>query len=201
LRVGGLSISLPKTPATSVTAARPLTPEAVLAESAANASIIASRMERRINTHLILGLFIGLVGLGVWFLSFNFPPSFEPESYEKLLREMLPRLTILIFIELLAGFFLRQYRIGVEDFKYFLDVQRRLAGRHVAFLLVQSLNDQAATKTFVDALLSQQSDTRLAANETTTTLEAAKSEQNITMAALESLGKQLEVIVKGLKRG
>ena len=34
----------------------------------------------------------------------------------------IPRVTILIFIELLAGFFLRQYRIGVEDFKYFFEI-------------------------------------------------------------------------------
>jgi hypothetical protein len=177
-----------------------VTPEAVLADSVADAAMIARRMERRINTHLILGLFIGLVGLGVWFFSFSLETG-GPISTADLVREMTPRLTILLFIELLAGFFLRQYRVGVEDFKYFLEVQRRLAARHIAYLLIRGTDDKELAKSFLTAILSQQSDIRLGPNETSTVIEAMKNEQNIALSALGTIKDQIEAIGKALKKG
>jgi len=42
----------------------------ILRASAHSATKLAAKMERRINTHLILGVFVGLVGLTVWYYSF-----------------------------------------------------------------------------------------------------------------------------------
>ena len=59
--------------------------------------------------------------MGFWYWSFKNALS-KPMGLTEFIETAIPRVTILIFIELLAGFFLRQYRIGVEDFKYFFEI-------------------------------------------------------------------------------
>jgi hypothetical protein len=118
----------------------------------------------------------------------------------QILWDLVPRLTILVFIEVLAGFFLRQYRIGVEDFKYFLELQRRAEASRVAYSIFDELSDNEAKRKFATTLLEARSDVRLQKDETTTILEAMKSEENTTLKLISILGEHLESVTKLLRK-
>jgi hypothetical protein len=239
----------------------------VLSSSAA--AKLASKMERRINTHLILGVALGMLGVSVWLVvwvnsnseeafrsrvierqemvmqqlrdqarelnraqdnSDRFPreayPLRQQQSrlndevaslseqlkLEQSLRPptgtvianhimaLLPRLTILIFIEILAGFFLRQYRIGVEDLKYFLELERKAKARRIAYSIFQESKDSDAVKKFANALLQEESASILRAGETTPTIAAMNAEDNPAIKALTIIGEQLTNITKLAKK-
>jgi len=241
--------------------------DAILGSSSSAAAKLAAKMESRINTHLILGVALGILGVSVWLLVwFNTSTSDESRrvyfmerqlmilqemreqtkeiearlhGYNRLdpsvllnlesqiarsreladqaerqinqdreqrettgaaitnhLMALLPRLTILIFIEILAGFFLRQYRIGVEDLKYFLDLERKAKARRIAYTIFQELKDLDSTKGFARALLEEESLSVLRSGETTPTVAVMNNEQNPTIKALEVIGNQLTSLTK-----
>jgi hypothetical protein len=174
----------------------------VLRRSARSAAQLADKMERRINSHLILGVAMGFVGLGVWYYSFFLGPHTVGtlQNWDRVW-EFLPRVTILVFIELLAGFFLRQYRIGVEDFKYFLELRRRAEASQVAYTVFDLIQDNKLKLKFASGLLEERSDSRLKKGETTTILEAMKTEENMTLKLISLLGDHLESITKLLHKG
>ena len=174
--------------------ARGLSCENMLEVAAKSAAKLSQKMERRINTHLILGIFVGLVGLLVWYFSF----SFALLDKEHWISQLLPRVTILLFIELLAGFFLRQYRIGVEDLKYFLELERQAVCRRVAYSIIFSsgFDDATAKQKFLDALIDTRSTLVLHQGDTNTVLEAMKLEENIALKGFGVLGEQLDRLTK-----
>jgi hypothetical protein len=233
-------------------------PEAILEASAHSASRLAQRMERRTNTHLILGLTMGVIGLVVWYASFSLGAAADSRLYDpyrmmdaartlqaqsrslsdqisdarairqspaiskqlagiedtlssedtllkavlnprpaeiswaELLRTFVPRITILAFIEILAGFFLQQYRVGVEDLKYFLEVERTASARRIAYAIYQEGVVPDHLLTFAKDILSEASSVRLKAGETTTSLETLKAEKNVALEALSVVGDRLK---------
>ncbi len=174
------------------------TPDRILQISSSSATKLALRMERRTNTHLLLGVGMGLLGLLVWYLSFfsagGITGKLQDVPVSVLLWQGLPRVTILLFIELLAGFFLRQYRIGVEDMKYFLELERRAEGRRVAYMIFEETNAPELKQKLAAALISPNSELRLGKDETTTTLQAMATEKNIALEALSLLSNHLTEI-------
>jgi len=169
----------------------------ILHRSATSAAKLAEKMERRINTHLILGVLVGLVGVSVWYYSFfGVGINLNRDNW---IQQTIPRITILFFIELLAGFFLRQYRIGVEDLKYFLELQRRADAKRIAYSIFEQLKDEGAKRLFATTLMEERSDTRLAAGETTTTMMALEKEQNEFAKALATAGDKLGDVAKILR--
>jgi hypothetical protein len=169
----------------------------VLHGSSHSAAKLAAKMERRINTHLILGVLVGLVGLSVWYYSFfGIAPKIDKDNW---LQQTVPRITILFFIELLAGFFLRQYRIGVEDLKYFLELQRRADAKRIAYAIFDQMDDKESKRAFATALMQERSDTRLSSGETTTSIVAMEKEQNEILKAFTVAGDKLSEAAKLLK--
>jgi hypothetical protein len=179
----------------------------ILRESAHSAAKLAIKMERRINTHLILGVLVGVAGLAVWWISFHLGPG-GPEvgpdkkaDFTLYLEQAIPRITILLFIELLAGFFLRQYRIGVEDLKYFLELRRRADAKRIAYAIYALVDENQAKIDFANAIMKEQSDTRLASGESTTSLKAMEEEKNEMMQAFTTLADKFENVAKAFKGG
>lgn len=152
-------------------------------EVSERASSLADRMENRTNTYMILGVTMGFIGMGFWFWSFNHALS-KPMGLTEFVETAIPRITILIFIELLAGFFLRQYRIGVEDFKYFFEIEQRADWKRISYSILLA-NKDAAIGTFATCLANEALAMKLQAGESTSTLEALKAEGNTTFEAMK----------------
>jgi len=166
-------------------------------EVSERASFLADRMEKRTNTYMILGVTMGFIGMGFWFWSFNRALS-KPMGMTEFVETAIPRITILIFIELLAGFFLRQYRIGVEDFKYFFEIEQRADWKRISYSILLA-NKDAAIGTFAASLANEALAMKLQAGESTTTLEALKAEGNTTLEAMKLMGSTVKDVVQAVK--
>jgi hypothetical protein len=174
----------------------------ILMRAATAAEELAEKMENRINLHLTFGVLTGGVGLAVWYMTFYRPGTAKVMETTLTGRalDVLPRITILFFIEVLAGFFLRQYRIGVEDLKYFLELWRRADAKRIAYTIFERVNDTQAKLDFAKQLLSERSDSRLSKDEMTTTLYAIEKERNEFINGIESLAKQLGTAAAEIKQ-
>lgn len=74
---------------------------------------------RRSNLNLIIGIMVTIVGAGLLaYISFENKPDFGT-NITALLAHYLPRITTIIFIEVFAFFFLRLYKSGLQEIKYF----------------------------------------------------------------------------------
>lgn len=77
----------------------------------------------RANIFLVAGAFIGIVGIAIFYvMSSN-------ESVDvinaRLFTSLSARISLLVFIELLAFYFLKQYRTAMDEFRHFEGIQRR----------------------------------------------------------------------------
>jgi hypothetical protein len=101
--------------------------------------------------------------------------------------QLLPRLLMLVFIQVLAGFFLRQYRSAMEDFRYYESVLRHRESQYLSYILRRSLDDPKSMAKFADELLKERGFGVLTKGQTTTVIEAQRSEVNDVSTLYERL--------------
>lgn len=82
---------------------------------------LAAKIYSRAGVYLLIG---GLTALGgLWFF-YSKAPVITKADITSIIVEMAPRISILLFVELIAFFFLRQYRGAMDEFKYYEAIQR-----------------------------------------------------------------------------
>ena len=86
---------------------------------------------------------------------------------------MLPRVTILLFIELMAGFFLRQYRVAMEEYRYFERNHRTKERIYASYLIRRERGTEKDLIELANRLLDDTSEV-LKEGETTPILEAQR---------------------------
>jgi hypothetical protein len=162
---------------------------------------LARDASRRSNIHLLLGASVGLSGL--LFFYFMSGPKFLPpvqsatsEAIVGNLANALPRVTILIFVELMAMFFLKQYRAAMEEFRYYEEVLRHREATEFAYLVADDDTTGTALQQLSTSVLANTSFGVLKQGESTAVLEAAKFSENelaglvrAAAAVLEKAGK------------
>jgi hypothetical protein len=101
--------------------------------------------------------------------------------------QLLPRLLMLVFIQVLAGFFLKQYRSSMEDFRYYESVLRHREAQYLSYTLRKKMNDKKALLHFADDLLRDREFGQLSQGQTTAAIEAQKAEANEFSSLYERL--------------
>ncbi len=173
--------------------------ETLFREVSERASFLADRMQRRTNVFMIVG--VGMGFLGMWFWYWIFSHAFtKATGLAEFVEIALPRITILLFIELLAGFFLRQYRIGVEDFKYFFEIEHRADWRRISYSILATAKNDAAIGALATSLACDSAPTKLAAGESTPTLEALKAESNVMLEAIKLMSSTVRDLANAIKK-
>ena len=102
---------------------------------------------------------------------------------------------MLLFIQLLAGFFLRKYSGAMEEFRYYEGLVRQREAQIISYLILRELGDKAAVKRFAEGLSTHINIFKLAKDETTTLIETQKQEIN----EFKDLAKYFSDIVGELK--
>jgi hypothetical protein len=151
--------------------------------------------KRRPNALLFVGTFIAFLGLVFFILTlpgshygFLEATLASPQGdLTSATMHLLPRLLMLAFIQVLAGFFLRQYRSAMEDFRYYEAILRHREAQYLSYRLRKQNGSTNSLAKFADELLKEQMVGLLAKGQTTSLLEAQRSETNEFSSLLERL--------------
>ncbi|EOB2877153.1 hypothetical protein M2G63_22080 [Vibrio vulnificus] len=152
-----------------------------------------SDLRLRSNVNLLIGMSITAGGLYLLWSTVSMVDGSEllkqlasenGESNSKFIKNLVlplvPRVMLVIFVEVFAYFFLRLYKNGLDEIKYFqnelTNIESKLSAVQFAFIT----NNEPALKVSLEALANTERNFILNKGQTTVELEKAKSESELT---------------------
>jgi len=175
--------------------------EEQLSTSFQRSNSLAAATLRRSNVHLLLGASVGLTGL--LFFYFMTGPKFLPPvaaaSWPGIIANVanaLPRVTILVFVELMAAFFLKQYRAAMEEFRYYEEVLRNREAALIAYFAASAAMPNQGVLALSMELLQRTTFGVLKQGETTAVVETARLSENEVTALISAVSGAVERTVR-----
>lgn len=155
--------------------------------------IISEKIFARSGVYLLTGCLIAFIGVAI-FYSPIFLKTTSTDISQRLL-DYLPRFGALFFIEFIAFFFLKQYRIMLEEYRYYEAIKRKRQDNFNLIALIENHKENLELLKLLTEKISQSTITKLSNGETTEILEA----QKIANQDLDIFSKFIELLkeVKG----
>ena len=151
-----------------------------------------TRLRKSANLNLVIGTLTTF--LAITALSYEVLKSdFEITDTVKLLTHYLPRLSLIIFIEIFAFFFLKLYKATLSDIKYFNNEKTNIDFKLISLKTALNNGDPKLIKIMIQELIRTERNFKLAKNESTVELEKIKNETNnnkLLSQLIEKLSKQ-----------
>lgn len=141
---------------------------------------------KRSNINLVIGSVIALIGwtLLVWFIiDIN---NKDMQGWQ-MLNAFIPRLTIIIMIEIFSYFFLKLYRESIDRIRYYQNEITNIESKKIAILASVISDKDATCKSIIETLLTVDRNILLKKGETTIELEKLKIENNSSKNLLNNL--------------
>lgn len=152
-----------------------------------------SDLRLRSNVNLLIGMAITAVGLYLLWATVSMVDSSEllkqlasenSESNSKFIKNLtlplVPRVMLVIFIEFFSYFFLRLYKNGLSEIKYFQNELTNIESKLSAVQFSYITNNESALKVSLESLSKTERNFILDKGQTTVELEKAKSESELT---------------------
>ena len=152
---------------------KPGTTEAVLGTEVDGAYRRASDLYTRSTLLLICGILMAFVGVGIFYVTL--PQYQEGEPITSYLSKAVRPSGVLVSVEAIAWFLLRQYRALIEDYKWFHRVYLKRANYLAAYKLIEPEDVRPEALFLAANLLNENLSGRLSQYESTESLEAQKS--------------------------
>ena len=157
-------------------------------------------LSRRGNLNLVIGIMttvIGLVLLGMFVVN-DIPmhytgPGDSAIKLEEFLIAFIPRISLVILIEIFALFFLKLYKSSIQEIKYFQNEITTIELKYVSLSMALEAGDGESLKEALKALSGSERNFVLSKDQTTIDVERAKLESQSTD---NILGKLSELLIK-----
>jgi len=135
------------------------------------------RLRKSANLNLVIGTLT--TALAITALGYEvFRSEFEITDTIKLLTHYLPRLSLIVFIEIFAFFFLKLYKATLSDIKYFNNEKTNIDFKLIALKTALNNGDSEIVKNMLQELIRTERNFKLLKNESTVELEKMKSTTN-----------------------
>lgn len=151
-------------------------------------------LSKRGNLNLSIGIvttITGLVLLGMFVLG-DKPAETSPGT-EQFIIEFIPRISLVVLIEVFAYFFLRLYKANLSEIKYFQNEITTIESKYLALKVAVQLNDSDQLKVVIDRLANTERNFILDKGQSTVDLERARIEQQ---TSTDILGKVASLLGK-----
>lgn len=137
-------------------------------------------LSRRGNLNLSLGILTTIIGLGILGY-FVLEINTIPEDKMAFIAHFIPRLSLVILIEVFAYFFLKLYKSSLSEIKYFQNEMTNTEAKLTAIKCSIMTSDTATTSIVIQALSNTERNSILEKGQTTADIEKSKIEhQNIS---------------------
>jgi hypothetical protein len=127
---------------------------------------------------LVSGVSTAVVSAIVFYFSIKDVPLATKDDIWPYLLSIIRPLGMLIFIEAIAWFLLRQYRSAIEDYKAFHRIYLRRSNYFIARRALSEIFSFEKSRKLAERLLSEDLSGRLSAGQTTEAIEAMKMDEN-----------------------
>jgi hypothetical protein len=148
-------------------------------------------LSRRGNLNLIIGILTTVVGfylLGV----FVFSPVGYSHDIEEFSINFIPRISLVILLEVFAYFFLRLYKTSLSEIKYFQNEITSIEAKYLALKLAHLSQDPANIQHVIQQLAKTERNFILEKGQSTVALQQANIEAKHDNALLDRLASLLE---------
>lgn len=157
--------------------------ESVLRNQIREATEIAERIYTRSGVYLLVGCLIAFVGVFIFYSPFFSQSNLGSlEPLDRLI-DFFPRIAALFFVEFVAFFFLKQYRIMMEEYRYYEAIKRKKQNNYLIVDLIEKhRNDPDLLKSILANCSFSENGRKLNKEESTEILETqkiAKDEFNV----------------------
>jgi hypothetical protein len=146
------------------------------------------------NLNLTIG--VGTTGVGLWLLWLTVSKELEgplgPDPWTALAAHFLPRLSLVVLIELFAYFFLSLYKTTLGEIKYFQNELTNVEAKQIALHTAIDQADKGMVTASVNALSATERNHILNKDQTTVDLEKAKLERQGTGDIVKALSELLK---------
>lgn len=163
-----------------------------------------SDLRLRSNINLLIGMTITAGGLWLLWTTVSIVDASEllktlasggAESDSQFLKSLIlpiiPRVLLVVFVEVFAYFFLRLYRNGLSEIKYFQNELTNIESKLTAIEFAYVTKNDSALKAAIEALSSTERNFVLDKGQTTVELERARSETELSRTLVKALPKIL----------
>lgn len=164
--------------------------EVFLKELISSSDRLAKDIHRRGGVYIFTGIVFS--ALGMYFFYTQTHDLIRPVGVTDQLITLAPKFGILIFIELISFFFLKQYRISMEEFRYFEAIKRSREETLAIVKLVSNGGEKVNYMELLDKLRFSSNVGRLESGQTTELLEAKKFDKD----ELDFFVKLADVVAK-----
>jgi hypothetical protein len=151
-----------------------------------------TRLRKSANLNLVIGsltTICAIVALGyeVFKTDLNFNDT------TKVLAHYIPRVSLIIFVEIFAFFFLKLYKATLTDIKYFNNEKTNIDFKIISLKTALNTGDAKLIQTMIEELIRTERNFKLSKDESTVELEKLKNDTNnnqILAQLLEKFGKK-----------
>ncbi|HBR1064635.1 TPA: hypothetical protein RST38_005024 [Klebsiella pneumoniae] len=150
-------------------------------------------LTRRGNINLILGgmtTIVGLIILAYFVYEIGTPSLLDKVSY---IANFIPRLSVVILIEVFAFFFLKLYKSTLSEMKYFQNEMTNTEAKLAAIKCSIITSDKDGISTVIRELITTERNAIIEKGQTTVEIEKNRLEQQNTTVILDKLSKILAV--------
>lgn len=142
---------------------------------------------RRGNTNLAFGSVIAIAGLGLLGELVYRTTNFNPTSPLDLTAHYLPRITLVIFVEVFAYFFLKLYKSSLSEIKYFQNEMTNVESKQAALETSLHEEDKIVRPEIIKILANTERNSVLRKDETTVELERVKLDKDAIVEVIPKL--------------
>lgn len=158
----------------------------------------SNRLEGEISSQSRRGVFnlsAGIItaGVGIYFLYSLLTEYTESKDYINLVSHFIPRVSLVILVEVFAYFFLNLYKRSLDEIKYFQNELTNIEMKYMALKTATDINSDKVNEHLIKVMIETERNRFLKKNETTVELEQYKLDKinnsNAINKACEILGK------------
>lgn len=147
-----------------------------------------SSLESRGNLNLTIGIMATIIGIAI-LAFFVFASDFSGLKFEQLLAQFVPRLSVVLFVQIFAFFFLNLYKSSLSEIKYYHDQITKIESKKAAISIAEKIDGFKSSETILLNLAQEQPKIDQMGKEKATSLEDVAKDLKALSKFLRSFEK------------